>query len=102
MVLLRDVGQVETRFVLLRDVDATDGTRFVLLPSVAPKMISEAMVRSAQTMHLTCIEVNTISIQTETIFTWSKPPRSTIWCAQSNFRAFGTFDANRAPILRLG
>jgi hypothetical protein len=33
--------------------------------------------------------------------TWSTPPRSTIWCAQSDFRAFGTFGANLAPILRL-
>jgi hypothetical protein len=39
MVLLCDLGQVETHFVLLRDVDATDVTRFVLLPSVVPKMI---------------------------------------------------------------
>jgi hypothetical protein len=31
--------------------------------------------------------------------TWSTPPRSTIWCAQSDFRAYLTFGANRAPIL---
>jgi hypothetical protein len=30
--------------------------------------------------------------------TWSTPPRSTIWCAQSDFRAYGTFGANSAPI----
>jgi hypothetical protein len=68
MILLRDMGQVETRFVLLRDVDTTDGTCFVLLPSVAPKMISKAMVRSAQTVHLPYIKINTISKQTKTIF----------------------------------
>jgi hypothetical protein len=61
MVLLRDLGQVETHFVLLRDVNATDATCFVLLPSVAPKMIFDAMVRSAQTVHLSCLEINTIS-----------------------------------------
>jgi hypothetical protein len=31
--------------------------------------------------------------------TWSMPPRSTIWCAQSYFRAYGTFGINRATIL---
>jgi hypothetical protein len=31
--------------------------------------------------------------------TWSTPPRSTIWCAQSDFRAYGTFGTNRATIL---
>jgi hypothetical protein len=31
--------------------------------------------------------------------TRSTPPRSTNRCAQSNFRAYGTFGANRAPIL---
>jgi hypothetical protein len=30
------------------------------------------------------------------------PPRSTIWCAQSDFKAYGTFGANRAPILPQG
>jgi hypothetical protein len=41
--------------------------RHVGVPSVPPKMISEPMVRSAQTLHLFCVEVNTISNQTETI-----------------------------------
>jgi hypothetical protein len=30
--------------------------------------------------------------------TWSTPRRSTIWCAQSDFRAYGTFGANHAAI----
>jgi hypothetical protein len=37
------------------------------VPSIALTMISEPMVRLDQTMHLSCIEVNTISKQTETI-----------------------------------
>jgi hypothetical protein len=42
--------------------------RHVGLPSVVPKMIFEAMVRSVQTVHLSCVEINTISKQTEMIF----------------------------------
>ena len=33
-----------------------------------PKLISEPMVRLAQTMHLSCVEVNTISKRTEMSF----------------------------------
>jgi hypothetical protein len=44
------------------------GTRQVGVTSDVPKMISEPMARSAQTVHLSYIEVNTISKQTETIF----------------------------------
>ena len=32
--------------------------------------------------------------------TWASSPRSTIWCIQNDFWAYGTFGANRAPILR--
>jgi hypothetical protein len=35
--------------------------RHVGVPSVAPKMDSEHMVRSEQTLHLFCVEINTIS-----------------------------------------
>jgi hypothetical protein len=31
--------------------------------------------------------------------TWHTSPRSSIGCVQIDFRAYGTFDANRAPIL---
>jgi hypothetical protein len=44
------------------------GPRHAGVPSVVPKMIFKAMVRSAQTMHLSCIEINTISKKIETIF----------------------------------
>jgi hypothetical protein len=42
--------------------------RHVGVPSVAPKMISKPMVRSAQTMHLSCVEINTTTKQTKTSF----------------------------------
>jgi hypothetical protein len=32
--------------------------------------------------------------------TWPMSPRSSIGCVQNDFRAYGTFSANRAPILR--
>jgi hypothetical protein len=38
------------------------------VPSGAPKMIFKSMVRSSQTMHLSCAEINTISKYTETTF----------------------------------
>jgi hypothetical protein len=34
----------------------------------APKMISEPMVRLAQTVHLSCVEINTFSKQTKVSF----------------------------------
>jgi hypothetical protein len=42
--------------------------RHVGVPSIALKMMSEPMVRSVQTMHLSCVETNTTSKQTKTIF----------------------------------
>jgi hypothetical protein len=36
--------------------------------SVAPKMISKPLVRSAQTMYLSCVKINSISKQTEISF----------------------------------
>jgi hypothetical protein len=44
------------------------GPRHAGVPSVAPKTIFKAMVRLAKTVHLSCIEINTISKQIETIF----------------------------------
>jgi hypothetical protein len=58
------------------------------------------MVRSAQTMHLYYTDSNTISKRTETRFYMTHSPRSSIGCVQDNFRAYGTFGTNRAPILR--
>jgi hypothetical protein len=38
------------------------------VPSDPPKTIFEPIARSAQTMHLSCVEINTISKQTEASF----------------------------------
>ena len=40
-------------------------------PSGASKMISEPIVHSVQSVHLSCIKISTISKQTETSFHWS-------------------------------
>ena len=71
--------------------------RHLGVPSDASKMISEPVVRSVQTMHLSCVETNTMSKWTKTSFHYLGVP---FWCAQSDFHAHGTFGANRAPILR--
>jgi hypothetical protein len=42
--------------------------RHVGVPSGGSKMISEPMVCSVQTMHLSCTDINTIPTQTETSF----------------------------------
>jgi hypothetical protein len=63
-------------------------------------MISEPMVCLAQTMHLSCADTNTVSKWKEVRFHMPKSPRSSIGCVQNDFRAYGTFDANRATILR--
>jgi hypothetical protein len=88
------------------------------------KMICEPMSRLAQPMHLYCTNTNIASksilepivpsAQTFTYLasrltlspnglkrasTWASSPRSTIGCVQNDFWAYGTFGANRAPIL---
>ena len=42
--------------------------RHLVVPSGASKMISEPMVRLAQTMHLSCTDTNTVSKQKEVRF----------------------------------
>jgi hypothetical protein len=42
--------------------------RHLEVPLGASKMISEPMVRLAQTVHLSCTDTNTVSKQTETRF----------------------------------
>ena len=61
--------------------------------SVASKTISEPVVHLAQTVHLSYINTNTISKQTERDSTWPTSPRSSIGCVQNDFRAYGMFDA---------
>jgi hypothetical protein len=73
--------------------------RRLRVPSDASKMIFEPMVRLAQTVHLSCTNTSTISKWTERASTWASSTRSTIGCVQNDFWAYGTFGANRAPIL---
>ena len=74
-------------------------SRHLGVPLGAHKMISEPMVRLAQTVHLSCTDTNTVSKQTKTRFHMTPSPRTSIVCVQNDFRANGTFGANRAPIL---
>jgi hypothetical protein len=74
--------------------------RHLGVPSGVSKMISEPMVRLAQTMHLSCTNTNTISKQKEERFPWLTSFMGSIRCVQNDFQAYGTFDTNRAPILR--
>ena len=70
------------------------------MPSGDSKMISDHMVHLVQTVHLSCTYANTVSEWTKTRFHMTTSPRSSIGCVQNDFRAYGTFCANRAPILR--
>jgi hypothetical protein len=63
-------------------------------------MISEPMVCSAQTVHLCCIEVHTIPKQIEMSFHLADITLEYHRVRQNDFRAYGMFGANRAPILR--
>jgi hypothetical protein len=50
-------------------------------------------------MHLYCTDTNTVSKQTEMRFHMTHSPRSSIGCAQLDFRADGTIYTNRVPFL---
>jgi hypothetical protein len=63
-------------------------------------MISEPMVHSAQTVHIYCIDTNTVSKRTETRFHMTHTHRSSIGCVHLDFRADGAFETNHAPSLR--
>ena len=69
-------------------------------PSSAPKMTSEPIARSVQTVHLSCVETNTIYKQTEMSLPLTHVPLSTIGYVLNDFLARGTFSANYSPILR--
>jgi hypothetical protein len=58
------------------------------------------MVRLAQTMHLYCTDTNTVSKWTKMRMHMTHSSRSSIGCVQDDFRAYGTFGINHAPILR--
>jgi hypothetical protein len=71
----------------------------LLVLSGASKMISEPVLRSAQTMCLSCVKISTISNELNQAWTWASSPRSIIGCIQNNFWAYDMFSTNRAPIL---
>jgi hypothetical protein len=84
----------------------TDSNKLPLEPrhlgvlSGASKMISEPMVRLAQTVHLYYTDTNTVSKRTETRFHMTHSLTSSIGCVQDDFLSDGTFDTNRAPFLQ--
>jgi len=73
--------------------------RHLGVPSNVSKMISEPMVRLAQTVHYLALRLTLSPNRLKRASTRPLSPRSTIGCAQSDFRSYGTFGANRAPIL---
>jgi hypothetical protein len=58
------------------------------------------MVRLAQTLHLFCVKITTITkwIKNE-LLVEPRHPRSSIGCAKNDFQAYGKFGANHAPIM---
>jgi uncharacterized protein YjfI (DUF2170 family) len=67
--------------------------------SGASKAISKNLVRSSQTMHLSCVKISTISNELNQVSTWALSPRSNIGRVQNDFWAYGMFSINHAPIL---
>jgi hypothetical protein len=54
-------------------------------------MISEPIARSQQTMHLSCVEINTITKLTETSFHVTEINYDYSQVPQKDFQAYGTF-----------
>ena len=65
----------------------------------ASKLISKHMVRSMQTVQLSCIKLALSPNRPNQASTCAPSPRSTIGCVQNGFLANGALDANHAPIL---
>jgi hypothetical protein len=70
------------------------------VPSGAPKTISMPMVQPAQTNTYLMLRLTLSSNGPKRASTWPMSPRSSIGCVKNNFRAYCTFSANYAPILR--
>jgi hypothetical protein len=73
--------------------------RHLGVQSGTSKMISKPMVLLAKTVHLSWVKISTISKRIEMSFHLSLEPTSAIRCVQNDLCAYGTFGANRAPIL---
>jgi hypothetical protein len=78
--------------------DSTDPRHLGVL-SGASKMISEAMVCSAQIVHLSCLKINTISKWTETSFHLSLVTLEFHRVLLKLFQSLWYVGANRAPTL---
>jgi hypothetical protein len=65
----------------------------------APEMIFKPIAYLVQTVHLSCVEISTISKETEMSFYLTQWLRSSIVCAQNDFQAYGMFVLIYAPIL---
>jgi hypothetical protein len=61
--------------------------------------IPEPMVRSTQTVHLSCVKISTSPKGPIRASTWASSPSGIIECIQNDFWAYGTSSANHAPIL---
>ena len=73
--------------------------RHLGVPSGASKTIFDPTECLAQTLHLSCVKISTTSKRTETSFCLSLITYEYHWVRQNDFRAYGMFGANRAPVL---
>jgi hypothetical protein len=80
LILRRDKHYVQTdRNMLPLDI------HYLGVPSGVPKAISMPVVHLAKTVHLSCVEIKTISDLIELSFRLIRSPRSTIRCIQNDF-----------------
>ena len=73
--------------------------RHLEVPLGSSKPIFVPMVCLVQTLHLSCVKITLSSNWLKRASTWASSPSSTIGCIQNDLCAYGTFGANRAPIL---
>ena len=74
-------------------------TRHKGVLSGVSKLISKHMVRSMQTVHLSCVKINTISKIDQTELSLEPFTKDTFGCVQNGFLAYASLYANLAPIL---
>jgi hypothetical protein len=66
--------------------------------SGVPKMIFEPIGHSVQTVQLSCIEISTISKESEMSFHLTTSSRSSNRCTHNDFQTYGMFIPNCAPM----
>jgi hypothetical protein len=57
------------------------------------------MIRSAQTVHLSCVRLTLSPNWPKWASTWPMSTRTTVRCTQKDFHVCGTFGTNHAPVL---